>query len=214
MMNRSVVINREFGSGGREIGRLISERTGADFYDSRILQEAAARRGVPANQLAAFDERLATAQYLNLSLPGFSDPEFAAMPYRVFSVIADVITEAATVAPGVFIGRCADAILREAQLPLLSVFVLSTDTKAKVARAIEADNVPPKDAEKYIVKMDKTRTRYQQFFTGTRFGDSREYDLCLNSGRLGLAACADAIESLLGEPSARTPDQPDAPEAP
>ena len=212
-MNRSIVINREFGSGGREIGRLICERTGAEFYDSRILQQAAAKRGVPANQLAAFDERLATAHHLNLSLPGFADPEFAAMPYRVFSVIADAITEAATAAPAVFIGRCADAILREAQLPLLSVFVLSTDTKAKVARAIEADNVPPKDAEKYIARMDKARSRYQQFFTGTRFGDSREYDLCLNSGRLGAAACADVIESLIGGPPAPPPVRPDVPGA-
>lgn len=213
-MNRSIVINREFGSGGREIGRLICERTGADFYDSRILQQAAAKRGVPANQLAAFDERLATAQYLNLSLPGFADPEFAAMPYRVFSVIADVITEAATVAPAVFIGRCADAILREAHLPLLSVFVLSTDTQAKVTRAIEADNVPPKDAEKYIAKMDRTRTRYQQFFTGARFGDSREYDLCLNSGRLGLTVCADVILGLIGQSPTEQAGQPDPPATP
>ena len=196
-MNRSIVINREFGSGGREIGRLISERTGLGFYDTAVLQEAAAKRGVPANQLDAFDERLAAGQYLNLSFPGFSDPEFAAMPYRVFSAIAEAITEAARVAPGVVIGRCADSVLREAKLPLLSVFVYSTDVQAKIARAVEVDGVPPKDAEKYIARMDKTRSRYQQFFTGTRFGDYREYDLCLNSGHLGIDTCADVILTAL-----------------
>ena len=142
-------------------------------------------------------ERLAAGQYLNLSFPGFSDPEFAAMPYRVFSAIAEAITEAARVAPGVFIGRCADSVLREAKLPLLSVFVYSTDVQAKIARAVEVDGVPPKDAEKYIARMDKTRSRYQQFFTGTRFGDYREYDLCLNSGHLGIDTCADVILTAL-----------------
>ncbi|MFT3859819.1 AAA family ATPase [Micropruina sp.] len=202
-MNRSIVINREFGSGGREVGRLISERTGLGFYDTRILADAAARRGVPANQLEAFDERLAAGQYLNVSFPGFSDPEFAAMPYRVFAVIAEVITEAAKTAPGVFIGRCADSILREAKLPLLSVFVYSTDSRAKIARAVEVDGVPAKDAEKYIVRMDKTRSRYQQYFTGTHFGDHRGYDLCLNSGNLGVGACADAIVAVIGASGAR-----------
>ena len=196
-MNRSIVINREFGSGGREVGRLISERTGLGFYDTAVLQEAAVKRGVPANQLDAFDERLAAGQYLNLSFPGFSDPEFAAMPYRVFSAIAEAIAEAARVAPGVFIGRCADSVLREAKLPLLSVFVYSTDVQAKIARAVEVDGVPPKDAEKYIARMDKTSSRYQQFFTGTRFGDYREYDLCLNSGHLGIDTCADVILTAL-----------------
>ena len=51
----------------------------------------------------------------------------------------------------------------------------------------------PKDAEKYIVRMDKARSRYQQFFTNSRFGDYREYDLCLNSGRLGYDACVDIV---------------------
>ena len=61
-MNRSIVINREFGSGGREVGRMISERTGLDFYDTRIFQDAATRRGVPANQLTDCDERLVAGQ--------------------------------------------------------------------------------------------------------------------------------------------------------
>ena len=151
---------------------------------------------VSAPEHAAHLDYLA-GQYLTLSFPGSSDPEFAAMPYRVFSAIAEAITEAARVAPGVFIGRCADSVLREAKLPLLSVFVYSTDVQAKIARAVEVDGVPPKDAEKYIARMDKTRSRYQQFFTGTRFGDYREYDLCLNSGHLGIDTCADVILTAL-----------------
>ena len=196
-VHQSVVINREFGSGGREIGRLISQQLGADFFDSRILQDAAASKGLPANQLAAFDERLVAGAYLNLGITGFSDPELTTLPYRMFSAFAEVTPEAAKRAPAVFIGRCADVILHEAGLPVRSVFVYSTDAAAKVARAVQVDHVPPKEAERHIARMDKARSRYQAFFTGTRFGETHEYDLCLNSGQISPQACAAAVIATL-----------------
>ena len=192
-MQRSIVINREFGSGGREIGRMICQRTGMEFYDSRILQEAASKRGLPPDLLEGFDERIVTGQFFDLSIIGGTDPETISLPYRMYGAIAEVITEAARTKPSVFIGRCADKILRDAEVGFRSVFIYSTDTDRKVERAIRVDGVAPRDAEKYIAKMDKTRDRYQQFFTGTKFGDRREYDLCLNSGRLGYETCADLI---------------------
>jgi cytidylate kinase len=191
-MNRSIVINREFGSGGREIGRMICERTGMEFFDTRMLQEAASRKGLPADLLATFDERVATGPYFDLSVIA-GDSETYSLPYRMYAAIAEVVTDAARVMPAVFIGRCADTILRDAKLRFRSVFIYSTDLDRKIARAVEVDGVPRKDAEKYIARMDKARTRYQQFFSGTRFGDYREYDLCLNSGRLGYEACVDLI---------------------
>ena len=110
-----------------------------------------------------------------------------------------MITEAARTAPAVFIGRCADVILHEAGVPIRSVFIYNTDTAAKIARAVEIDGVAAKDAEKYIARMDRARSRYQAFFTGTHFGDHRQYDLCLNSAQLGYRACADAILATLDE---------------
>jgi cytidylate kinase len=192
-MNSSIVINREFGSGGREIGRMLSERAGLDFYDTRVLAEAADKRGVPGELLAEFDERVAAGPYFDLSALSGVDVETYALPYRMYTAVADVITEAARTRPAVFIGRCADRILRDAGLRYRSVFIYSTDLERKMARAVRVDGVAPKDAEKYIAKMDKARARYQQFFTSTRLGDYREYDLCLNSGRLGYQACVDLI---------------------
>lgn len=192
-MQRSIVINREFGSGGREIGRMICERTGMEFYDTRILQEAASRRGLPEDLLASFDERIVTGQYFDLSIIAGTDSETYSLPYRMYAAIAEVVTEAARTKPSVFIGRCADKILRDAKLRFRSVFIYSTDMERKIARAMEVDRVTQKDAEKYIAKMDKARDRYQQFFTNTRFGDYREYDLCLNSGRLGYEGCVDLV---------------------
>lgn len=192
-MRQSIVINREFGSGGREIGRLIAERTGLEFYDSRILAEAASSRGLPEDLLTQFDERIVTGQFFDLSLITGIDNETFSLPYRMYAAISEVIVAAAKRAPAVFIGRCADRILADADLPLRSVFVYSTDTDAKVARAMTVDGIERKYAESYIAKMDKSRSRYQQFFTGTTFGDPRQYDLCLNSARLGFEGCVRAI---------------------
>jgi len=83
--------------------------------------------------------------------------------------------------------------LRTAGLRSRSVFVYSTDVEAKVRRAVELDGVRRGRAEAYIAKMDQSRRRYQRFFADTEFGDYREYDLCLNSGRLGYDACVDVI---------------------
>ncbi len=192
-LHRSIVINREFGSGGREIGRRIAERTGAPFYDSRILAEAAANRGLPADLLTQFDERVAGGQYFTLAMMTGPDIEAFSLPYRMYAAVGEVITAAAAIAPAIFIGRCADQILADAGISLRSVFVYSTDTAAKVARAVEVDGIDPRHAQSHIARMDKARRRYQQFFTQTSFGDPREYDLCLNSGRLGYDACVNAI---------------------
>lgn len=196
-MDQSIVINREFGSGGREIARLLAERMHLDFYDTQLLQDAATRRGLDPGQFEAFDERLAAGSYLNLSMLGMADADGSALPFQMFGAIAEVIKDAARARPGVFVGRCADFILRDAKLPVRSVFVYSTDRQAKIARAVDVDGVPVKDAERYIAKMDKTRSRYQMFFTNTHFGDLRQYDLCLNSARLSYPECVEAIHASL-----------------
>jgi cytidylate kinase len=111
----------------------------------------------------------------------------------MYGAIAEVISGAAGRAPAVFIGRCADRILREARIRLRSVFIYSTDTEGKIARAVDVDGIDRRHAESHIAKMDKARTRYQQFFTQTTFGDPREYDLCLNSAQLGYEGCVATI---------------------
>lgn len=193
MLQTSIVINREFGSGGREIGRRLSEEEGMEFYDTRILQDAASSHGIATNALAALDEKLSAGQFLDMSALGGSNVGTLAVPYVLYAATADVITEAATARPAVFIGRCADRILHDARIPFLNVFVFSTNTEKKIARAVRVDGVPPREAQKYIAKMDKARSHYQQFFTGTRFGDYHQYDLCLNSAHLGYKACVSSI---------------------
>jgi cytidylate kinase len=190
---RSIVINREFGSGGREVGRLVAEQAAVRFYDSRIIQDAAAAKGLSSDLLARFDERISTNPFVSISMFSGVDPEASSLPYRLYSAIQDVVLVAARTAPAVFVGRCADKILADAGIPFRSIFVYSTDLERKIARAVAMDGVPRKSAENYIATMDRTRSRYQQFFTDTTFGDHREYDMCLNSARLSYADCARVI---------------------
>jgi CMP/dCMP kinase len=190
---RSIVINREFGSGGREVGRLVAEQAAVRFYDSRIIQDAAAAKGLSRDLLERFDERVATSPFASLSMFSGVDVETSSMPYRMYSAIQDVVLAAARTAPAVFVGRCADKILADAGISFRSVFVYSTALERKIARAVEVDGVSRKAAESYIAGMDRTRSRYQQFFTDTTFGDYREYDICLNSARLSYADCARII---------------------
>lgn len=191
-MDRSIVINRSYASGGREVGRLIAEQTGMDFYDTRLLHEAALRQEYSEEMLASFDERFVGGGFFDFSLLG-GDPELASLPYRVHGAIAEVVVAAAQKAPAVFVGRCTDQILLDAKLPLRSVFIFSTDLQRRVERAVEVDGVEAKHAESYIAKMDRSRRRYQQFFTDAKFGDPNSYDLCLNTGQIGYQACARAI---------------------
>jgi cytidylate kinase len=195
---RSIVINREFGSGGREVGRLVAEQAGLRFYDSRIIQDAATAKGLSPGMLERFDERISTNPFVSIAVFAGVDPETSSMPYRLYSAIQDVVVGAARTAPAVFVGRCADKILADAGIPFRSVFVYSTDLERKIQRAVEMDGVARKSAEGYIATMDRTRSRYQQFFTDTTFGDYREYDICLNSARLSFAECANVILATVG----------------
>lgn len=191
-MNRSVVINREYASGGREVGKLVAQAAGLEFYDTKILHEAALRQEYSEEMLATFDEQFIGGGFFDFALIG-GDPELAALPYRVHGAITEVVVDAARKGPAVFIGRCADQMLRDAELPVRSVFIYSTDMQRRVHRAVQVDGVQLKHAEAYIAKMDRARRRYQQFFTDTKFGDPGSYDLCLNSAEISYEECAKAI---------------------
>lgn len=191
-MNRSVVINREYASGGREVGRLVAQAAGLEFYDTKILHEAALRQEYSEEMLATFDEQFIGGGFFDFALIG-GDPELAALPYRIHGAITEVVVEAARKGPAVFIGRCADQMLHDAELPVRSVFIYSTDMQRRIQRAVQVDGVQLKHAEAYIAKMDRARRRYQQFFTDTKFGDPNSYDLCLNSAEISYEECAKAI---------------------
>lgn len=198
-MNQSIVINREYGSGGREIGKLVAEKLHMPLFDSNILTEVVEKKGFRHDILETFDEKIVGSVLYNLSLLNFMDQESINQPYEMYSAIADTMVDSARKEPCIFIGRCADKILQDANIPCLNVFIYSNDFEAKKKRAKEVDGIEPIKVENYIHKKDKARREYQHFFAHTKFGDYKAYDLCLNSGVFGYELCSELIMHAMKE---------------
>lgn len=192
-MNQSIVINREYGSGGREIGKIIADKLGMPFFDTKILENTVGKRDLCKDILYEFDEKIVGSLIYDISLMATQDPETIAFPYKMYAAISDTIIEEASKEPCIFIGRCADVILKSKNIDFVSTFIFSTDKEAKKNRAIAVDGVKAKDVDAYIRKKDKARRAYQEFFTNTKFGDYKNYDICLDSSKFGYEKCADII---------------------
>lgn len=191
-MKKSIVINREYGSGGRKIGELIAKELDMPFYDGKILENSIGKNNMSSGFLQAFDEKVIGSFLYTLSMAASTDREAMERPYKMYGAIADTVKRAAMKEPSVFIGRCADQILKDEGIPFLNVFIYATDKQKKIERAV-AEGIAKDKAESYIYKKDKARKAYQDFFTHTKFGVYTNYDMCLNSSKLGYETCAKLI---------------------
>lgn len=192
---RSIVINRQYGSGGREIGKIISEKLNIPFYDSKIYEDAAKKSGLNYGIMKEFDEKLIQNKMYTLATAFYVNPEAMQYPYKLFGAISDTVKDAAIKGPCVFIGRCADKILENENIDFINVYIYA-DMESRIKYAIEKDKISQHSAQSYVNKKDKTRREYQQFFTNTKFGNMEDYDICFNTSKLGYDKCVDAIINL------------------
>ena len=190
-MSKSIVINREYGSGGRVIGEMVSKKLNMPLFDSNILTEVVKKKGFRSDVLET--EKIVGSVLYNLSMMASWDQSAMNLPYEMYEAISDTIISSARTENCIFIGRCANKILEDAKIPCLSVFVYSSDEEKKRQRAMVTDRIPEEKVDNYMKKKDKARRAYQQFFTHTKFEDYQQYDLCLDSGTLGYEVCAELI---------------------
>lgn len=188
-----ITIGREFGSGGREIGIELSKKLNIPFYDKEILAEAAKKSGYSQEIFERHDEK-PTSSFLYALAVGVNN---LAQSYQrpltleIYLAQFDTIKKLAAEGPGIFIGRCSDYIL--ADVPdALHVFVRS-DTQSKVERVMEEYHVDADIAEEMCKRHDKDRSLYYNYYANVKWGDSRHYDLCINSGKLGIQKSVDLI---------------------
>lgn len=175
-----ISIGREFGSGGHEIGQKLAELYGLPFYDHNLLDEIAQKRDLDGNTLAAFDES-ARNKLLSRTVCGFNNsPAYnvAQLQFRYLEQKADAGESF------VIVGRCADHILRSHQ-SLISIFVLG-DKEEKLARVMRIYKLTEEKAEKLMREKDKKRKDYHNSYCPGKWGDSRNYDLSVNSSKLPL----------------------------
>lgn len=198
---RIITIERQYGSGGREIGRLLSAQLGIPCYDRDLLPMAAERAGLNPGVLHELDEKPTPSFLYNVAVlyDGYSGRDHAMLPYKAFEAEADTIRRLADAGPCIFIGRCAGAVLAESHRPA-RVFIYASNPEDRVRRAGEADGVPAKTAPAYIARKDKQRKDYYKHHTQQEWDDWNQYDLCLNSSALGYEGCAEIIRRLAERP--------------
>ena len=197
-MKRIVItISREYGSGGRLIAKQLSEKLGITFYDKQLIAEVAKKTGFSENFIRDTEHQRPTNSFLFDLYTTVATPS---VPDQVFIAQAKVIKEAAAKESCVIVGRCADYILRD-EPNVLRVFV-HAPLDQRIRRAREEYGAEEENLESYVIRQDKARASYHNYFAAGRWGQSREYDLCVNS-RIGIDASVQVIQAaaraMLGE---------------
>lgn len=199
-MNKVITISREFGSGGRELGKRIAEVLGVAYYDREILTAIAERSSLAESYINQVVEQHIVTYYPITIASSFSTLPFDAMgPVHrsIYAAQTDVIREMAEKSDCVIVGRCADYILRESKP--LNIFVYA-DTEAKMARCREKGGdiaeLSDKELQKKIQTVDKARSAYYSSYTGQPWANRLNYDLCVNTSRRDLHVLAEAIAAV------------------
>lgn len=191
MRNRIITISREFGSGGREIGMKTAGRLGIKCYDNELLKKIAAESGFSECYIEDAGE-YAPGGFLSSAFShqnhGPNNADY------LWTIQYNIITKLAENEACVIVGRCADSILEEKN-DCLKIFI-HADMSFRLNRVSREYNKPEEAAEQYLKKMDRRRASYHQFYTGKKWGLAQNYDLCLDSGRLGIARCVEIIAHL------------------
>lgn len=198
MGNHIYTIGREFGSGGKEIGVALANRLGVKCYDKELLKEASKESGYCAEIFENHDEKPTNSFLYSLvmdtySFGGYSSAPFMDMPlnHKIFLAQFDTIKKLADKEPCVIVGRCADYALEDYK-DCLNIFI-HADLDSRIKRISKKMNLPANKAREVIQKTDKQRASYYNYYTSKKWGDSKSYDLTLNSSRLDIDGCVDII---------------------
>ncbi len=195
-----ICIGRKFCSGGRNIAALVAQELGIKVYDRGLLRKAAQNAGFSEKFFEEADEEKTRKGLRSLFMSRFNSSNGFSSNYlsneSIFNMQSDAIRKIHETEDCVFIGRCADYVLRESDR-LLNVFI-AADMDDRVARVCRhaGDDMTPSKALSLIEDIDRKRSSYYNYFSGRTWGDTAVYDICLNSTTLGYDKCADIIVSL------------------
>jgi len=192
-----ITVGRQYGSGGRYVARLLAEKLGIPFYDKELLAEVSKDSGICEELLSEYDEKK-TRNFIFSMMSGSQsggDPGamYMDMPlnHRIFLAQFDTIRRIAGEGPCVIVGRCADYVLRD-QENVLNVFI-KADTEERVNRIVKYYGVDPLKAEEMLRKSDKQRASYYNYYATGTWGDVNNYDLCVDTGALGIDGAVELI---------------------
>ena len=198
---RVITLSRQFGSGGGEIAKAVSEKLGIKYADKAIIAEAAASSGIAKEHFENADERRTNSFLYSLAAAHYGG---STAPIQLGDIItddklflhtADAIKRIAG-EPCIIVGRCADDILQDK--PILRVYVYA-DIKSRIERIKKLYDLNEKAAATLIKKTDKRRANYYNFYTSRTWGEAANYDICINSTRLGIDGTVKALHGFITE---------------
>lgn len=196
MEKKVITISREFGAGGRTVGRMVAEKLGIPFYDKELVEQVAAESGFAPKFIEEHSEHAPSRSVFSYAfapqgVPGVMNG-LSTSDY-LWNVQCDIILQLADQGSCVIVGRNADYILKD-RPDALHVF-LCADLPHRIARVMEmyGETETEKKASNRIEERDKRRSLNYQHYTGRTWGMSQNYNLCLDTGTLGAEQCADII---------------------
>lgn len=203
MENHFIVnIGRQLGSGGREIGEKLAARLGIEFYDKELIQLASEESGLCSEFFERADERASQSiigGLFGMRFPFISDGAIPATNClsndALFKVQSDVIRRLADEKSCLFVGRCADYILRDH--PRCANVFISCSREERIKRLCRIHSIMEHAAEEMMEKADKKRAEYYNYYSYKRWGAAETYHLCIDSSVLGIEQTTDFIEEFV-----------------
>ena len=201
MENYVITIARSYGSGGKTIGKMLSEELGINYYNRDLIRLASEDSGIHERLFGAADERIKLSMMLrreNSIYKGELIPPESSdfiSNQNLFNYQAKVIKHLADQESCVIIGRCADFILKERK-NVIKLFVYAPHENC-VKTVMDMFSVDEKEAEHTIRSIDKHRSTYYKYYTGNDWENAKNYDLCLNSAELGFEKCVQIVKDYL-----------------
>lgn len=197
-MNTIVTIGRQYGSGGHSIGLMLAEKLGVPFYDKELISRTAKESGFCEEMIENHDERPTTSFLYNLVMDtysfGYNASSYVDMPIsqKVFLAQFNAIKKIADEGPCVIVGRCADYALADRKDTLkLFIFANEEDRISRI-KEVFTDYSDGKIRE-MMLKQDKQRQSYYNYYSSKKWGRADTYDLCINRSVLGIEGTADLI---------------------
>ncbi|MBQ2709960.1 MAG: cytidylate kinase-like family protein [Clostridia bacterium] len=195
--NLIITIGRQFGSAGRHIGEELAGKLGIPFYNEELITKAAQKSGMAHHVLTEADETATNSLLYTLAMGssfwgGNAGVAFD-MPLndKLFVTQSDIIKEEAEKGPAVFIGRCADYVLRE-HPNTIKLFIYAP-LEFRMQHVAELKGITPDKAKDLIIKTDKRRANYYNYYTGQKWGKLENFDLAVDSSRLGIETTAEML---------------------
>lgn len=200
-MNKVITVTRQFGSGGREIGRKLAEAYDIPFYDNEIISRAAKETGFAEAAFERAEDKATNSLLYSIAMGMnvFSNQEIGfsglSLDDRIFLAQSKVIRNVAAEGPCVIVGKCADYILKDHD-NMVKLFISAT-LDFRIRRAIEVEGISQESAAETVMKKDKSRANYYKYHSGERWDNVLNYDMAIRSDLSGIDGTVDCLKAYL-----------------